>query len=81
MALEVQDRHRDGREEQMQVQDGILLASAVIWVLDRPSAFAWMLTYAFIITNIVVLNAALIACSTSLQRPCALACRQTGRCS
>jgi hypothetical protein len=65
----------------MQVQDGILFASAVIWVLDCPSPFAWMRTDAPGLTNIVALNAASITCSSSLQRTHDMACRQVGRCS
>jgi hypothetical protein len=63
----------------MQVQDGVLLASAVIWVLDRPNAFAWMRTDAPSLTNIVASNVASITCSSSLQRSHVIVRSQTGR--
>ncbi len=65
-----------GREEQMQEQDRVLLASATIWTLDCPTAVAWLRTEASSLTHN---DAASVPCSISRRQLRAVMQRQMGR--
>lgn len=67
-----------GREEQMQEQDEVLLASATIWTLDCPTAVAWLCTEAPSLTRN---DAASVPCSASRRQLRAMMQRRTGRCA
>lgn len=67
-----------GREEQMQEQDRVLLASATIWTLDCPTAVAWLRTEA---KSLTCYDAASTPSSVSRRQLRALMCRRMGRCA
>jgi hypothetical protein len=70
-----------GREEQMQVQDQVLFASAVIKGMKHPTAVARLRTEASSLTGIVYSNAVSIPCSGVLRRPCVMVRSEVERCS
>ncbi len=57
-----------GREEQMQEQDEVLLASATMWDLNCPVAVACPRLEAYSLTGIAYPNTVSSACSISWQQ-------------
>jgi hypothetical protein len=70
-----------GREEQMQDQDEVLLASATIWDLNCPIAVATLRTEAASLTSIICYDAVSAPCPRSRRQPRVMMRRQMERCS
>jgi hypothetical protein len=70
-----------GREEQMQEQDEVLLASATIRDLDCPIAVASLRTEASSLTRSICDDAVSAPCPLSQWQPRMMMRRQMGRCS
>ena len=70
-----------GREEQMQEQDEVLLASATIWDVNCPITIASRRTEASSLTSIICYDAVSAPCPLSQWQPRVMMWRQMGRCS
>ncbi len=69
-----------GREEQMQEQDEVLLASATMWDWDCLSAVAWLRMEASSLAGISCHDASTGPCPIFWRHPCVMP-RHMGRCS
>jgi hypothetical protein len=70
-----------GREEQMQEQDEVLLASATIWDLNCPITVASLCTEASSLTSIICYDAVSAPCPLPRWQPRVMMRRQMGCCS